>query len=68
MTKKEVVVCYLGMKKVLEFYAERENYSVEVEEDMSRVRADGGKKARDILTLCGSASKRILQPESRLQK
>lgn len=68
MTKKEVVDCFLAMKEVLEFYSDRNNYRADVEEDMSIMRFDEGKKARQVLKICEAVSKRILQPESKLQR
>ena len=60
MSNKEVATCSVRMKNALEFYAKRDNYSAEVEENMSKIRTDEGKKARDTLKLCDLASKEIL--------
>jgi|TARA_R100000750_G_C2332517_1_gene90703 hypothetical protein len=68
MIKKEAVDCYLQMKSVLEFYADRDNYKVKAEEDMSIMRFDEGEKARLVLKACETISKRILLPEPKLQQ
>jgi len=68
MTKKEVIDCFLQMKDALNFYANRDNYNADVEEDISLIRFDEGKKARRVIRKCQQVSKRILQPESKLRK
>ena len=68
MTEREIEECFFKMKNTLEFYADIEKYDTRAEEDMSVMRFDKGRRARSVLKKCEMVSKRILQPESKIQK
>lgn len=68
MNKREIAECFFKMKNTLEFYADIEKYDIKVEDDMSVMRFDKGRRARSVLKKCEMVSKRILQPESKIQK
>lgn len=68
MNEREIGECFFRMKNALEFYADIEKYDARVEEDMSVMRFDKGRRARSALKKCEMVSKKILRPESKIQK